>query len=214
LKNSAEVLVLFAICSLWIGLAQSAESTGSDAVARAILWGEAMPPPERLSDLSRDVQKRVGEYRTREQSFRTTLTPSPNATPDERAMFERRVGMERVIFCLFPRRDAARVASLYASDVDITSGWEGSSEGPRHEAAFVDQLLRDLPQPWLAPYLNLIAGHGRLCASQFAESESDVQRQANTAAARARLVRARDGGNPLIRVTAEFLLNGGRCLDP
>jgi hypothetical protein len=210
-----KIIVLVAVCCLWIsGLAQAAELAGSDAVARAILWGTAMPPPDRTGDLPRDVQKRAEEYRAREQTFRTALTPSPNETTDERAMFERRVGIERVVFCLFPRRDIARVAAVYASDAEISSGWEGSSDGPRREAAFVDQLLRDLPQPWLAPYLNLISGHGKLCASQLEGADSDGQRQANTAAARAGLARARDGGNPLIRVTAELLLSGGRCLDP
>ena len=173
-----------------------------------------MPPPEHAGELPRDVQKRLEEYRSREQAFRTALTPSPNETTEERAMFERRVGIERVVFCLFPRRDIGRVASLYASDVDITSGWEGSADGPRHEAAFIDQLLRDLRQPWLAPYLNLIAGHARLCASQLDGSDTESQRQITAAAARSQLTRARDGSQPLIRATAERLLQIGRCMQP
>jgi hypothetical protein len=212
LKAPVAVALLLVCCSMAEGVAQTAD--GPDAVARAILWGTAMPLPAHTGDLPRDVQKRAEEYRTREQGFRTALTPSPNETADERAMFERRVGIERVVFCLFPRRDVARVAAVFASDVDISSGWDGSSDGPRREAAFVEQLLRDLPQPWLAPYLNLIAGHGKLCASQMEGSDTDAQRQAIAADGRARLARARDGGNPLIRVAAERLLTDGRCVDP
>ena len=93
-------------------------------------------------------------------------------------MFEQRVGIERVVFCLFPRRDSARVAALYALDVDVSLTWEGASELPRREAAFIDQLLSDLPQPWLAPYLNLIAAHRRLCASELEAGAPESERGA------------------------------------
>src|SRR5206468_1759240 len=83
---------------------------------------------------------------------------------------------------LFPRGDSARVAAGYALDADFERG-----------ARFIDDLLRDLPVRWLAPYLNLIAGHDRLCAGQ-----GD--------AARRQLVVAREGGHPLIRVAAEHLI--------
>ena len=113
------------------------------------------------------VQRSLTEYRKREAAFRSGLTPPPGATPEEQRVFEQRVGIERVVFCLFPRRDSARIASLYALDVDVSFEWEGASDRPRREAAFIDQLLNDLPEPWLAPYLNLIAGHRRLCAGEL-----------------------------------------------
>jgi hypothetical protein len=105
-------------------------------------------------------------------------------------VFEQRVGIERVIFCLFARRESARVAAAYALDADIGFG----------QAAFMDGLLRDRSQPWLAPYLNLIAGDLKLCEGQVGEG-------------RRQLASARDGGHPLIRLVAETLLTHKQCVD-
>ena len=180
------------------------DRTGAARVADVLLWGMPMAPASQTSDLPADAQKPLGDYRIREQAFRSALKTAPNASPDEQALFEKRVGIERVIFCLFPRRDIAKLAASYASDADVSEMWEGA-DGPRREAAFIDNLLHDLPQPWLAPYLNLIAGHRKLCASQL--DGSDALRDATAADARRQLTRARDGGHPLVRVAADYLLS-------
>ena len=193
--------------------AQPEEPAGAAAVVQAIVWGLPMAPADRTADLPADVQPRLAEYRKRDQTFRTALKAAPNESPEERSLFEKRVRIERVIFCLFPRRDSARMAAAYASDAEIAYEWEGLSEPPRREAAFVDALLRDLPQPWLAPYLHLIAGHRKLCASQLEGPETPGQRDAMAADARRQLARARDGGHPLIRVAADYVLIAGRCLE-
>ena len=114
-------------------------------------------------------------------------------------MFEQRVGIERVVFCLFPRRDSARIAALYALDVDVSLTWEGAPELPRREAAFINGLLSDLPQPWLAPYLNLIAGHRRLCAGELESPRPSSERGASMRDAQRQLAVAQDCGSPLIR---------------
>jgi hypothetical protein len=85
---------------------------------------------------------------------------------------------------------------------------------PRREAKFIDRLLADLPKPWLAPYLNLVAGHRKLCASEMDGSAADARSRAMAEDARRQLTRARDGGNRLIRVVAERLLATGRCSEP
>jgi hypothetical protein len=192
---------------------QPQEPAGAAAVAGAILWGLPMAAADRTGDLPADVQQRLAEYRKRDQTFRTALKAAPNESPEERSLFEKRVRIERVIFCLFPRRDTARVAASYASDAEIAYEWEGLSEPPRREAAFVDALLRDLPQGWLAPYLNLIAGHRKLCASQLEGPETPIQRDAMAADARRQLTRARDGDHPLVRVAADHLLKTDRCVE-
>ena len=158
-------------------------------VAEALLLGHSMPPPDATTGLPADVQKRLVGYRQRESTFKSLLRQPPGADEEERALYGKRVAIERVIFCLFPRGGAARVASGYALDADLD-----------HEAAFIDGLLRDLPVPWLAPYLNLIAGRARLCDGQMD-------------AGRRQLERARDGGHPIIRVVAQHLLQTGRCSD-
>ena len=154
------------------------------------------------------------EYRERERTFRSALTPPPGATAEERETYDRRVGIERVVFCLFPRGDSARVAPQYALDADIEPDWQGMPEMPRREAKFIDRLLADLPKPWLAPYLNLVAGHRKLCASELDGVAADDRSRALTADARRQLERARDGGNRLIRIVAERLLATGRCGEP
>jgi hypothetical protein len=160
---------------------------GAAAIAQALVLGLPMAPAERTAGLSPDVQKRLVEYRHREQTFKTGLIPSPGASEGERQLYARRVGIERVVVALFPRGDSPRVAASYAMDADLEGG-----------ARFIDDLMRDLPVRWLAPYLNLVAGHEKLCAG-----ERD--------AARRQLVGARDGGNPLIRVAAEHLIATAQC---
>ena len=141
---AAALLTLFVV---WTSVrAQAAvDSSGAAAVADALLWGHTMPPPEATAKLPGGVQRSLLEYRRREEEFKSGLTPPPGATPEEQAVFEQRVGIERVVFCLFPRRDSARIASLYALDVDVSLAWEGAADLPRREAAFINQLLSDLP---------------------------------------------------------------------
>jgi len=151
------------------------------AIVDALLAGGAMPPPSDAASLPGEAQKRLVEYRRCEAAFKSQLTPPPGAGDDERAIYERRVGVERAVACAFPRPDAARVAAGFALDVDLD-----------REAGFADDLLRDLPVRWLAPYLNLMAGHAKLCRG----NANDGRRQ---------LAAAAGGGNALIRVAAEYL---------
>ena len=143
-----------------------------------------MAPPDRTIGLPADAQKRLDEYRQREQSFKSGLAPPRGGSAEEHGLYQRRVGIERVIVSLFPRKDSAKVAAGFALDADLD-----------REAPFIDGLPRNLPVPWLAPYLNLVAGHRKLCAG----AAEDARRQ---------LARARDGGHPLIRVAALHLLDG------
>jgi len=195
-------------------MAGAEELSGAAAIADAVLWGREMPAAALTADLPRNVQSQVVEYRERERTFHSALMPPPGATPEERRSYDTRVGIERVVFCLFPRGDSAKVAPQYALDADIEPDWHGLPEMPRREAQFIDSLLADLPKPWLAPYLNLVAGHRKLCASEMDGSGADARSRAMTLDARRQLERARDGGNRLIRIVAERLLTTGRCAQP
>jgi hypothetical protein len=159
------------------------------AIAEALIVGAPMPSADAAARLPADAQKQLAEYRSREATFKSGLTPPPGADAEERALYERRVTIERTVFSLFPRRDSAKVAAGYALDVDLD-----------HGSAFIDRLLADLPVPWLAPYLNLVAAHEKICADHARE-------------AKAQLNVARDGRNPLIRVAAEYLLSENACLE-
>jgi len=183
------------------------------AIADAILWGREMPPAEQTASLPKDVQQPLAEYRQRARTFQSALKAPPGATDTERALFDARVAIERVVFCLFSRREAGRVAASYASDVEVAGAWEGAADA-RREAVFIDGLLGALPQAWLAPYLNLVAGHRKLCASRLPGIDSDAERGGLAEAGRRQLARARDAGHPLIRVAAEEVLAAGRCAPP
>jgi hypothetical protein len=152
------------------------------AIAQALLGSGAMPAADEAASLPNDVQKRLVEYRQCEASFKSRLTYPSGAGEEERALYDTRVGIERVVVCLFPGRDAARVASSYALDLDLD-----------HEAEFIDALLRDLPVRWLAPYLNLAAGYAKVCAARGEEG-------------RRQLTAARNAGHPMIRVAADYLM--------
>jgi hypothetical protein len=205
LSTGREISVVLACLALSFHAARAQEPTGAAAVVDALLWGTPMAPAARTPGLAADVQRALGDYRERERSFRSALKAARNASPDEQELFAKRVKIERVVFCLFPRRDIARIAASYASDADVSDEWEGA-DGPRREAAFIDGLLRDLPEPWLAPYLNLIAGHRKLCASWLQGAGTQAQRDATAADARRQLMQARDGGHPIIRIAADQLL--------
>jgi hypothetical protein len=159
------------------------------AIAEALVLGAPMPAAGAGAGLPADAQKQIVEYRAREAAFTSGLAAPPGADRDERALYEKRVAVERVIFSLFARRDSAKTAAGFALDVDLD-----------HVATFVDDLLRDLPVPWLAPYLNLLGGHAKLCGDHPADAKHA-------------LTLAQRGGIPLIRVAAEFLLTENACLE-
>jgi hypothetical protein len=159
------------------------------AIAEALVLGAPMPAADASAGLPADAQKQIVEYRSREAAFKSALTPPPGADVEERALYEKRVAVERVIVSLFPRRDAAKIASGFALDIDLD-----------HVAAFSDALLRDLPVPWLAPYLNLLAGHAKL----FGDNPADAKHT---------LTLAQRSGSPLVRVAAEYLLAESTCFE-
>lgn len=213
-RAAVNVVAIVGIVVLFVLPVNASDPSGAAAVASVLVWSLPMPAADRTQDLPRKAQDALADYRVREQAFHSTLTPPPGATPVELELFAKRIAIERVLFCLFPRKDIARVAAGYASDADVAYEWEGSSELPRREAAFLDGLLGDLQQKWLAPYLNLIAGHRKLCASQLEGPEPADDRRIMEGAARQQLKRARDGAHPLIRVAAEQLLATGSCIKP
>jgi hypothetical protein len=209
-RFSAAAIVMAASVITWTTLrAAASEPVGMEAVAGAVLFGRPMPAAETTASLPPAIQARLGDYRRREAAFRSGLTPPRGATPEEQRSFEQRVAIERVVYCLFDRRDSARIAALYALDVDLSAAWDGTHEHPRQEANFINQLLTDLPQPWLAPYLNLIAGHRRVCASHMDGGDpQDAER------AKGQLGVAAKGGHPLIRAVAEHVITTARPCSP
>jgi hypothetical protein len=168
------------------------QGKAQELIAVVLLLRERMPSADRVQTLAPEVQKAAAEYRQRESAFKTALTPPRGASDDERAAYDRRVNIERTLFSLFSRKDSPRVAASLALDFPL--------DGVQQEAAFIDDLLKDLPVKWVAPYLNLVAANDKLCTGRGAE-------------ARRQLIAARDAGQqPLIRVAATYLLETNRCV--
>jgi len=163
-------------------LSAGAAKVVAAAIVEALLLGGTMPPAGDAASLPADVQKKLTEYRKCEAAFRSRLASPRGAGAEEQAIYERRIGIERAVACAFPRGDAARVAGSFALDVDF-----------EHSADFADGLLHDLPMKWLEPYLNLMAGHAKLCDGRA----DDSRRQLTT---------AEQGGNALVGVAAHYLL--------
>ena len=136
--------------AVWTATAGAGELSGAAAIADAVLWGKEMPASALTADLPRNVQSQLNDYLQRERTFHSGITPPPGATDEERETYGRRVGIERVVFCLFPRGDSAKVAPQYALDVDIEPDWQGMPEMPRREAKFLDQLLADFGDEYLS----------------------------------------------------------------
>src|SRR5438270_13068731 len=86
------------------------------AIAGALVAGAPMPAADPAAGLPSDAQKQLVEYRAREAAFKSRLTAPPGADREERARYDRRVAVERVIFCLFPRRESAKTAAAFAFD--------------------------------------------------------------------------------------------------
>ena len=84
---------------------------GASAVARALVFGVPIAAPDQMGTLPPDAHKRLQEYRQREHTFKSSLAPPRGASAGEQALYEKRVGIERVIVSLFPGRDAAKVAA-------------------------------------------------------------------------------------------------------
>jgi hypothetical protein len=166
----------------------SAPEQVAAAIAQALLVVAPMPAADLTAGLPGDAQRQLAEYRARAATFKSGLTAPPGADREERALYDRRVAVERVIFCLFPRRESAKTAAAFALDIDLD-----------RVGAFADDMLRDLPVPWLAPYLELLAGHAKLCGDRPADAKHT-------------LTLAQKGGNPLIRVAAEYLSSENACL--
>ena len=149
------------------------ELTGAAAAADAAAGSQSDAVPPRRRATRRPTRKRswptIAAGRT---LFDRAGSSAPNATTEERARFfpEARRHRARDLLCLLPAwRDSARIAASYASDADLSHEWENqAASAARAEAAFIGQPSpRDLPQPWLAPHLNLIAGHRKPCASRM-----------------------------------------------
>jgi hypothetical protein len=81
------------------------------------------------------------------------------------------------------------------------------------EAASADEFLRDRSDSPIAPYVQLFAGHRKLCAVSGVEGvDPRSERAAGIARdADAQLIAAGNPGHPLLRIVADYLVTSRKC---
>ena len=117
------------------------ELSGDAAIADAVLWGKEMPASALTAGAADERPVAAdGVSRARAQ-FRSAITPPPGATDEERPPSSG-ASASSASCSACSAEDSAKVASLYALDVDIEPDWQGMPEMPRREAKFIDDCSR------------------------------------------------------------------------
>src|SRR4029450_2220281 len=205
------------IAFFMLAFGQAHEPIDAGALTESLLWGFEMAPPNRTSGLPADGQRRLVEYRRRERSCRQTVPRPQDRDRDGPlgSLYFKRVGLERALFSLNNRKDSLALAESFATTVKWLYEWEGFADSPLLEASSADEFLAQHRTSPLAAYLQLFAGHRKLCAASGLD-RLDPQSARDGRIAReadAQLSAARDSGDPLIRVVAEYLLERRKCFE-
>ena len=207
--------MLTACIACMVTLVQPAEPTGAAAIMEALLYGFEMAPADRTTGLPSDAQRSLARYRQRERSFKSTIPPPSNLDGPAGSVYVKRVGLERALFSLIDRPDSVHLAAEYSTQIALLYEWEGFADSPLTEAASADEFLARHRKSPVAPYVQLFAGHRKLCAVSGLEGldpHSDAA-QGIARDADADLKTARNAGHPLIRTVAEYLLASRKCFE-
>lgn len=191
--------------AILIALAQASESTDAAAVIETLLFGLEMAPATRTAGLPADAQQRLARYRQREKGFTSTIPRPPDLDGPLGSLYWKRVGIERAIFSLMDRPDGLAIAESVATSIHFQYEWEGFAGSPLTEAAAADAFLEEHSASPAAAYVQLFAGHRRLCAASGFQGLDPQSQEGRRVAGEAErhLSIARDSGDPILRVVAE-----------
>jgi hypothetical protein len=194
---------------------QVAEPTGAAAIMESLLFGFEIAPPRRTAGLPIEIDRSLARYRARARMFRPTIQRPADLDGPAGSLYYKRVGVERALFSLFDHANSMQLAEDFATSVALSYEWEGFADVPLGEAASADSFLVLHPNSPIAGYVRLFAGHRKLCAVSGLEGldpGSDRGQQVAREADR-QLAQARDDGQPLIRIVAEYLLTTRKCFE-
>jgi hypothetical protein len=196
-----------------VALPARAQGPPQTDLAKALLFWLDLPSIVQSTALAPDVRQALDAYRSRSGEFAPSFDPIGMPSGPERSVQLKRGSLERTLYALFDVPGIAVLAMEYAREARISYEWEGLAEAPLGEAAGADAFLERRPASPIAPYLELFAGHRKICATGGMKgalpSIEEVRRIA--AEAVAQLQRAKDGGHPLIRLVADEVLTSRRC---
>jgi hypothetical protein len=191
------------------------EPVDAAALLESLLFGFSTPPGTRTLGLPADAQQALAAYRQRELLFEPKAPAPGTSSGVEDSLHVKRVGMERALFSLFPRDDAAQLAAEYVKGAALAYEWEGFPEVPLGEAQSADTFLARQPNSPLVPYALLFAGHRKACAAEIMRGFNDDDPRAREiqSAADIQLLDARDSDHPLIREVASYIIRTRRCFE-
>jgi hypothetical protein len=196
-------------------LSQFTGPTGAAAVMESLLFGFEIAPAALTAGLPADAARSLATYRQRERLFTPTIAPPENLDGPEGSLYAKRVGIERALFCLLDRPDSLQVAEDYATQIKLFYEWEGFANAPLTEADSADDYLAQHPTSAAVPYVQLFAGHRKLCAVSGMEDLDPASDRGQRIARDAirQLTAARNAGHPLLRMVADYLLTSRKCFE-
>jgi hypothetical protein len=196
-------------------LSQLTQPTGAAAVMESLLFGFDMAPAALTAGLPADAARSLATYRQRERAFKPTIARPAKLDGPEGNLYFKRVGIERALFCLLDRPDSLEAAEDFATGIKLFYEWEGFANGPLTEADSADDYVAQHPASAAVPYVQLFAGHRKLCAASGMEDLDPASDRAQGIARDAdrQLAAARDAGHPLVRIVADYLLTSRKCFE-
>jgi hypothetical protein len=190
-----------------------AQAQPVDDLLKAMLFWFDMPGPKQTTELTADVRKSLDTYRARIEAFKPSFVVKGTPGRPEHSLQLKRIALERVLFGLFDVPGISALATEYARRARLSYEWEGFADGPLFEADVADAFLEGNPDSPIAPYLNLFAGHRKMCAVsglQGLDPSSEKGRRIAQEAV-AQLTLARNAQHPIIKLVAERVLESRRC---
>jgi len=195
------------------GLAVLAAQDEATSPTELLLFGRTAPGLD-MPGTPADLRPALARYWQRQQYFRSRLAPPADPSAEARAVFSKRQGLERTLYCLFDEKEIERLAPEFASLDVVSYEWEDLADRPLAEANAAEQYLKTHADSPLAPFIHLLVAHRCMCAAAMLRRqgrpslEADAARRYGT-----EIALARQSKQPLIAFVAADLDQHPRCYD-
>ena len=203
--------VLLAVAPAAIpGLAAQDEATSPTEL---LLFGRTSPSLE-MPGAPADLRPALARYWQRQQYFRSRLAPPADKSAEAQAVFSKRQGLERTIYCLFDVKEIEQLAPEFASEDVVSYEWEDLSDRPLAEAHAAERYLKVHVDSPLAPFIHLLVAHRYMCAAAMLKHQGNPALEADaTKRYRTEIALAKQSQQPLIAFVAGDLDEHPRCFD-
>jgi hypothetical protein len=202
--------VLAAASAAVLGLGAQDEATSPTEL---LLFGRTSPGLE-MPGAPADLKPALARYWQRQQYFRSRLAPPADRSAEAQALFSKRQGLERTIFCLFDVKEIERLAPEFASEDVVSYEWEDLADRPLAEANAAEQYLKSHADSPLAPFIHLLVAHRCMCAAAMLKHQGKPSPEADAAKRyRTEIGLAKQSKQPLIAFVAVDLDEHPRCFD-